>query len=141
MIQRSLLSSVKKVMGWSASSGLALWLLFLASVGSVMAKADTVNKSSSGGLFWSTAKEEGDLMRMSETQETTVGVDDDADLDGGFSSLDGMLQWAIGIRCFSFSPIGVYAFCDSDFWTSSILDNLRSCGSGYQTLPNIWLRF
>ncbi|WJZ81858.1 hypothetical protein VitviT2T_001674 [Vitis vinifera] len=82
-------------MGRSAS-GLALWLLLLAFVGAVMAQADRVNKSSSGGLFWSTAKEEGDLMRKSEAQESTVGVNDNADLDGGFSSLDGMLQWAIG---------------------------------------------
>ncbi|KAJ9710074.1 hypothetical protein PVL29_001512 [Vitis rotundifolia] len=89
------------MMGRSAS-GLALWLLLLASAGAVMAQADRVNKSSSGGLFWSTAKEEGDLMRKSEAQESTVGVDDNADLDGGFSSLDGMLQWAIGRWCFLF---------------------------------------
>ena len=88
-------------MGRSAS-GLALWLLLLAFVGAVMAQADRVNKSSSGGLFWSTAKEEGDLMRKSEAQESTVGVNDNADLDGGFSSLDGMLQWAIGRWCFLF---------------------------------------
>ena len=92
-------------MGRTASL-IALWLLFSASVGAAMAmamaKADSVDNSSSGRLFWSTAKDEGDLMRLSEAQETTVGVDDNADLDGGFSSLDGMLQWAIGTRCFCF---------------------------------------
>ncbi|KAK8587702.1 hypothetical protein V6N12_022185 [Hibiscus sabdariffa] len=52
------------------------------------------NMSSSAGLFWSTAKEEGDLVHKSGyTDDSTATADD---IDGGFSSLDGMLQWAIG---------------------------------------------
>lgn len=85
----------RKVMGRS-TAGLALWLFILAAVGDITAKADNINKSSSGSLFWSTAKEEGDLVGKSEAHESTVGVDQDADMDGGFPSLEGMLQWAIG---------------------------------------------
>ncbi|KAA8532230.1 hypothetical protein F0562_032263 [Nyssa sinensis] len=74
------------------------WLLILASVvmAITMARAESVNKSTSDGLFWSTAKEEGDLMRKAEAEESTAVLNDKDDFDGGFSSLDGMLQWAIG---------------------------------------------
>ncbi|KAL4354690.1 hypothetical protein GQ457_06G034420 [Hibiscus cannabinus] len=50
--------------------------------------------SSSAGLFWSTAKEEGDLVHKSGYADDSTATADD--IDGGFSSLDGMLQWAIG---------------------------------------------
>lgn len=68
-------------------------LLFLAAV-----TADRVNKSASGGLFWSTAKEEADLARKPDAEDDLAApvVDDRDGVDGGFSSLDGMLQWAIG---------------------------------------------
>uniref|UniRef100_A0A5B7BIV4 Putative hsp70 nucleotide exchange factor FES1 isoform X2 n=1 Tax=Davidia involucrata TaxID=16924 RepID=A0A5B7BIV4_DAVIN len=74
------------------------WLLILASVvmAITMARTERVNKSASGGLFWSTAKEEGDLMRKAEAEESTAVLNDKDELDGGFSSLDGMLQWAVG---------------------------------------------
>ncbi|KAK8710986.1 hypothetical protein V6N13_146293 [Hibiscus sabdariffa] len=52
------------------------------------------NMSSSAGLFWSTAKEEGDLVHKSGYADDSTATADD--IDGGFSSLDGMLQWAIG---------------------------------------------
>ncbi|XP_056166015.1 hsp70 nucleotide exchange factor FES1 [Syzygium oleosum] len=60
--------------------------------------AERVNRSASAGLFWSTAKEEADLVRMADPQEdpTAQAVNEQDGLDGGFSSLDGMLQWAIG---------------------------------------------
>ncbi|XP_030547546.1 nucleotide exchange factor SIL1 [Rhodamnia argentea] len=63
-----------------------------------VAGAERVNRSASTGLFWSTAKEEADLVRMSDPQEdpTAQAVNEQDGLDGGFSSLDGMLQWAIG---------------------------------------------
>ncbi|XP_059658377.1 uncharacterized protein LOC132304643 isoform X2 [Cornus florida] len=73
-------------------------LLILATVfmAIAVARAEKVNKSSSGGLFWSSAKEEGDLLRKAEAEESTAALNDKDDFDGGFSSLDGMLQWAIG---------------------------------------------
>lgn len=76
------------------SLGLLLLLLVVAAV----ARAERVNRSASAGLFWSTAKEEADLVRMSDPQEdpTAQAVNEQDGLDGGFSSLDGMLQWAIG---------------------------------------------
>lgn len=78
-----------------ARASLILWLLLLF-VATVTAERE--NKSSSGGLFWSTAKEEGDLVRKPDANvDSTAQVVDDRDgIDGGFSSLDGMLQWAIG---------------------------------------------
>lgn len=60
----------------------------------VMAKEDRVNKSALG-LFWSSIKDEGELYKKSDAEEP-VALNDNDDLDGGFSSLDGMLQWAIG---------------------------------------------
>ncbi|GFZ07021.1 ARM repeat superfamily protein [Actinidia rufa] len=59
-------------------------------------RAEGVNKSVSGGLFWSTIKEEGDLVRKAESEESTAVFNENDDFDGGFPSLDGMLQWAIG---------------------------------------------
>lgn len=47
----------------------------------------------SGGLLWSTVKEEDDLLHHDDQVKD--------DLDGGFSSLDGMLQWAISIVIFT----------------------------------------
>ncbi|KAL7606223.1 hypothetical protein Lser_V15G14507 [Lactuca serriola] len=55
--------------------------------------AEPVNQSASGGLFWSTANGNGHLARNAETDES---LNDHDELDGGFPSLDGMLQWAIG---------------------------------------------
>lgn len=55
--------------------------------------AERVNKSASGGLFSSTANGNGHLARNAETDES---LNDHDELDGGFPSLDGMLQWAIG---------------------------------------------
>ncbi|KAK4395713.1 hypothetical protein Sango_1725600 [Sesamum angolense] len=77
----------------------ALLLLLLLLMG--IARTERVNKSSSVGLFWSTAKEEGDLLRWKpeandDLSDPTVQEEEDRHLDGGFSSLDGMLQWAIG---------------------------------------------
>ena len=67
----------------------------------VTAMAERVNNSSSAGLFWSTAKEEEDLLRKADPNDDSTAAsvvnERDDELDGGFSSLDGMLQWAIGI--------------------------------------------
>ncbi|XVF60914.1 hypothetical protein PTKIN_Ptkin08bG0086300 [Pterospermum kingtungense] len=54
------------------------------------------NMSSSAGLFWSTAKEEGDLVHKPGSASDSAAAAAAEDIDGGFSSLDGMLQWAIG---------------------------------------------
>lgn len=56
--------------------------------------AERENKSSSAGLFWSTAKEEGDLVHKAGPADDSTAAGED--VDGGFSSLEGMLQWAIG---------------------------------------------
>ncbi|KAL6998842.1 hypothetical protein U1Q18_000010 [Sarracenia purpurea var. burkii] len=76
----------------------AIWLVFFASMIMTkgMMRAERANKSASGGLFWSTAKEEGDLARKAEAEESTTVLNEMDEFDGGFSSLDGMLQWAIG---------------------------------------------
>jgi hypothetical protein len=102
-------------MGRSLAS-FALWLMLLLSLllgWAVMASADRAhdngsNKTSSlGALFWSTAKEEVDLLRNPQAQEDSTEAVAYDDSDGGFSSLEGMLQWAIGnfIRYFSYVPI------------------------------------
>ncbi|TKY49995.1 Nucleotide exchange factor SIL1 [Spatholobus suberectus] len=58
-------------------------LLFTAAVAAATGGAEP--NLTSAGLSWSTAKEESDL----------APPPDESDSDGGFSSLDGMLQWAI----------------------------------------------
>ncbi|KAL0714169.1 hypothetical protein Bca4012_021148 [Brassica carinata] len=54
--------------------------------GSIAEKAN-----SSGGMVWSTARDEAELV---EDSGLVIGEQDQ--IDGGFSSLDGMLHWAIG---------------------------------------------
>lgn len=76
--------------------GLILWLPILISVAIVFASEDRLNKSASAGLFWSTAKEEADLYRKAKTDESAMTLNENNELDGGFSTLDGMLHWAIG---------------------------------------------
>ncbi|GMI67144.1 hypothetical protein like AT3G51980 [Hibiscus trionum] len=74
------------------SALLSLLLLFMTMT---TASVERENKSSSAGLFWSTAKEEGDLSHNTgHADDSTAAAADD--IDGGFSSLEGMLQWAIG---------------------------------------------
>nr|KJB40552.1 hypothetical protein B456_007G068900 [Gossypium raimondii] len=72
---------------------ISLLLLFMATE-IVTTSVERENKSSSAALIWSTAKEEGDLMhKAGHADDSTAAADD---VDGGFSSLEGMLQWAIG---------------------------------------------
>lgn len=84
-------------MGRCLVVGLCLWF----SLTMVIADA---NESSLGGLIWSSAKEESDLLiehRPQEDSAVATPVVHDADgFDGGFSSLDSMLQWAIGTLIF-----------------------------------------
>ncbi|CAO2838049.1 unnamed protein product [Amaranthus hypochondriacus] len=72
---------------------LIVLIAILISVSIAWANEDRVNKSISG-LVWSTGKE-GGLFGKSHSEEP-VDLNDNDELDGGFSSLDGMLQWAIG---------------------------------------------
>lgn len=84
-----------------ASSVMLAALMITGVVGLI--RAERVNKSGSGGVIWSTAEEEGDLVvrKGGDADGSTAVLEE---LDGGFSSLDGMLQWAIGIyRFFTFT--------------------------------------
>lgn len=77
----------------------ALWLMILLMITTVIGRAERVTNSSSAGLFWSTAKEDEDLLRKAEPNDDSTAaaiVNDHDEFDGGFSSIDGMLQWAIG---------------------------------------------
>lgn len=83
------------------------WIVFVLRMGRILltfalvvfvtaveiSRAEQVNQSVSGGLFWSTANGNGHLARNAETDES---LNEHDELDGGFPSLDGMLQWAIG---------------------------------------------
>ncbi|KAJ6307786.1 hypothetical protein OIU76_017556 [Salix suchowensis] len=63
---------------------------------------ELVNETSAtAGLLWSTGKDESDLLSKAEPENSnnsssSAVVNDHEDLDGGFSSLEGMLHWAIG---------------------------------------------
>ncbi|XP_042401890.1 hsp70 nucleotide exchange factor FES1-like isoform X1 [Zingiber officinale] len=84
------------------AKGASLLLLLLSSMlllateaAAVAAEGALPNKSSSlGGFVWATGKGEGDLIAMVESPEESFPVEDE--ISGGFSSLEGMLQWAIG---------------------------------------------
>lgn len=69
--------------------------LALVALSQVVVASERLNKSAS---YWSSSKEEGDLVRKENIDDSSSlwNKEDDHDLDGGFSSLDGMLQWAIG---------------------------------------------
>ncbi|KAL8228203.1 hypothetical protein R6Q57_015807 [Mikania cordata] len=54
-------------------------------------RAEVVNNSASGGLLWSSG-----AGHLAENTETDESLNDHDEFDGGFPSLDGMLQWAIG---------------------------------------------
>ncbi|KAL9267132.1 Hsp70 nucleotide exchange factor FES1-like protein [Drosera capensis] len=75
---------------------LVLWQLFLMSAAIVIADEDHVNHTASAGLFWTAAKDESDLYRKTNADDSTLTLNGNNELDGGFSSLDGILQWAIG---------------------------------------------
>uniref|UniRef100_A0A803LTU3 Uncharacterized protein n=1 Tax=Chenopodium quinoa TaxID=63459 RepID=A0A803LTU3_CHEQI len=77
---------------------LILSVIVVISAAMAWASDGRVNKSALG-LFWSTGKEEGELLKNPQPAEPEA-LDDNDELDGGFSSLDGMLQWAIGIALF-----------------------------------------
>ncbi|KAG6653732.1 hsp70 nucleotide exchange factor FES1 [Carya illinoinensis] len=81
------------------------WLFLLLSLllaWAMVSPADSVrsgnnnNSSSTGALYWSTAKEEADLLRNPHARDDSPEAVANDDSDGGFSSLEGMLQWAIG---------------------------------------------
>ncbi|XP_042051805.1 hsp70 nucleotide exchange factor FES1-like isoform X2 [Salvia splendens] len=72
------------------SSIAAAMLVFMAAA---VAGAERENKTSSLGALWSSAKEEGDDLGG---PPTTVQEEEERHLDGGFSTLEGMLQWSIG---------------------------------------------
>ncbi|XP_042495506.1 hsp70 nucleotide exchange factor FES1-like [Macadamia integrifolia] len=81
--------------------GIVLWLLLMLCAVEMIAGSDSVNNSTLEGLFWTSTKDEA-IMRKSELEESVVGNgnnnnnDDEIEFSGGFSSLEGMLQWAIG---------------------------------------------
>ncbi|KAK8950915.1 hypothetical protein KSP39_PZI003928 [Platanthera zijinensis] len=55
-----------------------------------------VNKSSTGGILWATANGDSDILAVIDPNGDNVAGGDASDFTGGFSSLEGMLQWAIG---------------------------------------------
>ncbi|KAF8099775.1 hypothetical protein N665_0237s0029 [Sinapis alba] len=65
---------------------LSLLVVITLVCGTVAEKAN-----SSGGMVWSSARDEAELV---EDSGLVIGEQDQ--IDGGFSSLDGMLHWAIG---------------------------------------------
>lgn len=66
---------------------LSLLLCTAAAAAAAAAVAATDSNLTSNRLSWSTASEDSDLVPP-----------DVSDSDGGFSSLDSMLQWAIGMK-------------------------------------------
>ncbi|XP_039118177.1 hsp70 nucleotide exchange factor FES1 [Dioscorea cayenensis subsp. rotundata] len=71
-------------------------ILFMSMVSLMTLAAERENHSSSnslGGILWSTDMAEGDLLAMADSSPVEEHTDE---FSGGFSSLDGMLQWAIG---------------------------------------------
>ncbi|KAM7269003.1 hypothetical protein ACFE04_024500 [Oxalis oulophora] len=77
-------------------SAVLVWMIMMV-VAAAVVVAEQENKSSSGGVHWTSAKEEQDLLLRNHDTTQQDGDDfNDDEMDGGFSSLDSMLQWAIG---------------------------------------------
>ncbi|PKA59262.1 hypothetical protein AXF42_Ash001356 [Apostasia shenzhenica] len=79
----------------SSLSGTVLLLLSLFLAAAAAAAEDRANKSSLAGILWATGKDESDLLADMESDDAVDGDVGD-ELAGGFSSLEGMLHWAIG---------------------------------------------
>lgn len=86
-------------------------LRFLVATAVILAVATVISgelvneTSATAGLLWSTGKDESDLLSKAEPENgndssSSAVVNDHEDLDGGFSSLEGMLHWAIGMKTF-----------------------------------------
>lgn len=88
-------------------------ILFMSMVSLMTLAAERENHSSSnslGGILWSTDMAEGDLLAMADSSPVEEHTDE---FSGGFSSLDGMLQWAIGMmgtRAFKWLLFRVLSF-------------------------------
>ncbi|XP_008801182.2 hsp70 nucleotide exchange factor FES1 isoform X2 [Phoenix dactylifera] len=79
------------------SPALSLVLLLLLSPSLAASSEERENKSSSlGALFWATGKDESDLLTVVDSHDPSAVESENDEFAGGFSSLDGMLQWAIG---------------------------------------------
>uniref|UniRef100_A0A1J3JTK7 Hsp70 nucleotide exchange factor fes1 n=1 Tax=Noccaea caerulescens TaxID=107243 RepID=A0A1J3JTK7_NOCCA len=65
--------------------------LLLLIVIALVSRSTAERVNSSGGMVWSTARDEAEL-----AEESGVVIGEQDQIDGGFSSLDGMLHWAIG---------------------------------------------
>ncbi|KAJ4961185.1 hypothetical protein NE237_021095 [Protea cynaroides] len=78
---------------------LVLWLFLMLCPEAMISGTHSVNNSVLGGMFWTSTKEETST-KKSDLEESVVGNDNnnngEIEFNGGFSSLDGMLQWAIG---------------------------------------------
>lgn len=85
----------------------------------VAATEEKTNRTSLGGIFWATGKDESDFLTTLEVEDPSAVDKDSDELDGGFSSLDSMLQWAIGY--IFFLPHFI-----QDLYRSYLLDRLRA---------------
>lgn len=79
-------------------SVLLLLLLLVSTMEMELEAAERVNKSALGETIWSATKEETNVVPMPSTEDDAAGVvvEDHDDMDGGFPTLDSMLNWAIG---------------------------------------------
>lgn len=71
--------------------------------------------NSSGGMVWSTARDEAEPV-----EDSGVVIGEQDQIDGGFSSLDGMLHWAIGKFIFPSVLLLYYIFSYRSDSTSNI---------------------
>ncbi|XP_010909422.1 uncharacterized protein [Elaeis guineensis] len=75
---------------------LLVLLLLLAPLLAASAEEGENKSSSLGGLFWATGKDESDLLPVVDSDDPSAVESENDEFAGGFSSLDGMLEWAIG---------------------------------------------
>lgn len=79
------------------TTALCLLLPLCLLVSATAAAEERVNRSSTGGILWATVKDESDILAvMNPDDDNFVDGGASDELAGGFSSLEGMLQWAIG---------------------------------------------
>ncbi|KAG0452655.1 hypothetical protein HPP92_025028 [Vanilla planifolia] len=57
---------------------------------------DQFNKSSLGAILWASGKDDSDLLAAVDPDDNYGLGEKEGEMTGGFSSIEGMLQWAIG---------------------------------------------
>lgn len=90
-----------------------IFMLLLLQSGHPLAAVEKENNSSDPSVSWSIGRETNDLRKGSDSMESLEEEGDE--FTGGFSTLDSMLQWAIGSSPHNLRSLRFLQFLDLAF--------------------------